>query len=284
MHGEAHRDFSAIIGWKALSDSIKNFGPTHPFTKMVVDLKDSDPDDAFSSVPYEKGFTFLYHLEGLLGRKEFDRFIPHYFSTFARQSLDSYEFKEALTSFFFASSPAAAKKLAELDWDAWYHSPGLPPKPDFDTSLADACYALASKWKSRSDSGSSAFTPSKSDIASLTGQQLYVFLEALETSPHPLSPQDSQLLGSVYAFSTSRNIEILSRYFRVGLKARDESVYEGTAELLGRIGRMKFVRPLFRGLMEVDGGLARRTFERNEGFYHPICREMVRKDLFGDGK
>ncbi len=76
-HGEAHRDFSAIIGWKALTDSINQFGEDHEFTKLIVDLKGKDPDDAFSSIPYEKGFTFLYHLEKLLGKDKWDKFIPH---------------------------------------------------------------------------------------------------------------------------------------------------------------------------------------------------------------
>ena len=38
-----------------------------PYTKLVPDLKGVDPDDAFSTVPYEKGFTLLFHLETLLG-------------------------------------------------------------------------------------------------------------------------------------------------------------------------------------------------------------------------
>jgi hypothetical protein len=33
----------------------------------VVDLKGISPDDAFSAVPYEKGFTLLFHLEELVG-------------------------------------------------------------------------------------------------------------------------------------------------------------------------------------------------------------------------
>lgn len=37
------------------------------FTKLVPDLKDCDPDDAFNSIPYEKGHTFLFYLENLLG-------------------------------------------------------------------------------------------------------------------------------------------------------------------------------------------------------------------------
>ena len=77
LHGESSRDFSAIIGWKALQDSVKNFGEDHEFTKMIPDLKGKDPDDAFSSVPYEKGSTFLYHLEKLIGKAKWDKFIPH---------------------------------------------------------------------------------------------------------------------------------------------------------------------------------------------------------------
>jgi hypothetical protein len=77
IHGEPHRDFSAIIGWKALQDSIERYGEDHEFTQLVIDLKGKDPDDAFSSVPYEKGFVFLYHLEKLIGKEKWDKFIPH---------------------------------------------------------------------------------------------------------------------------------------------------------------------------------------------------------------
>lgn len=76
-HGEKYRHFSSIIGWKALTDSVNHFGSDHEFTKLVVDLKGKDPDDAFSSIPYEKGFNFLFHLENLVGKPKFDKFIPH---------------------------------------------------------------------------------------------------------------------------------------------------------------------------------------------------------------
>lgn len=147
IHGEAHRDFSAIIGWKALEDSVKQFGADHEFTKLIIDLKGKDPDDAFSSIPYEKGFHFLYYLERLVTRPIFDKFIPHYFTMWQQKSIDSYEFKATLLDFFEGDKNASAA-LANVDWDSWFYKPGLPPKPDFDTSLVDQCYALADKWKS----------------------------------------------------------------------------------------------------------------------------------------
>lgn len=53
---------------------------------------------------------------------------------------------------FFASDAEASKLLNELDWDTWFYAPGLPPKPEFDTSMVDVVYALAKKWESLPDS------------------------------------------------------------------------------------------------------------------------------------
>ncbi len=63
------------------------------------------------------------------------------------------------------------------------------------------------------------------------------------------------------------------------MRAQDTSAYAGVAKLLGEVGRMKFVRTLFRTLNKVDRNLALKTFEKNRDFYHPICRQMVEKDL-----
>lgn len=46
---------------------VNTFGAKSPFTNLVINMEDVDPDDAFSSVPYEKGFALLYHLEELMG-------------------------------------------------------------------------------------------------------------------------------------------------------------------------------------------------------------------------
>jgi len=86
-------------------------------------------------------------------------------------------------------------------------------------------------------------------------------------------------MGAAYSLINTRNVELSSRYFGVGLRAQDTSVYEPTVDLLGTVGRMKFVRPLYRELATVDRDLALKTFEKNKDFYHPICRGMVEKDL-----
>lgn len=248
VHGEPHRDFSAIIGWKALTDSVNHFGEDHEFTKLIIDLKGKDPDDAFSSVPYEKGFHFLYHLEKLIGKKEWDRFIPHYFSKFKGTSLDSYDFKSTLLEFFEAdNAAAAAKALGEVDWDGWFYKPGLPPKPDFDTSMVDVCYALADKWQRfqiSPGSGDRGFTPRREDVEGWMANQVVVFLERVQGFEKPLGKESVGVMGEEYGFLRSKNVEIVARYLGLGLMAGSEEVKGPTVELLGRVGRMKFVRPL----------------------------------------
>jgi leukotriene-A4 hydrolase len=194
--------------------------------------------------------------------------------------LDSFEFKATLVD-FFASDSEASTKIRDLDWDTWFYKAGYPPKPDYDDSMVRACYELAEKWKNRSSN----FHPSAADISSWTANQSVVFLERLQSFPAPpISVDDVALLGSTYGYADSENVELVSRFYGVGLMARAESVYAPTAKLLGSVGRMKFVRPLYRLLEQCDRKFACDTFEKNRDFYHPICRAMVERDLYGDKK
>lgn len=137
-------------------------------------------------MPYEKGFHFVYHLDRLVGRENFDKFIPYYFGKWTNKSLDSFEFRDTFLEFFSAAEYADLKdKIASIDWEGRFYTPGLPPKPEFDTSLADVCYDLAEKWK-QSD-----FLPSPEDISSWTGNQVLVFLNAVQDFETPLTQEKS---------------------------------------------------------------------------------------------
>ena len=111
-----------------------------------------------------------------------------------------------------------------------------------------------------------------------TGNQKLVFLEKVQQDV-PLSSERAHQLGQVYDLLGSRNVELLSAYYLIALKSENKASYEGTAELLGKVGRMKYVRPLFRALNKVDRQLALDTFAKHKEFYHPIARGMVEKDL-----
>ncbi|OVF11148.1 putative leukotriene A(4) hydrolase [Clavispora lusitaniae] len=289
IHGEATRHFSAIIGWSDLENSIKAMGDSaERYSTLVQDLKDrSDPDDAFSTVPYEKGFNLLFHIEQTVGGKEvFDAFIPHYFKTFRYKSLDTYQFLDTLYAFFADKK----KELDSIDWDTWLYKPGMPPiKPAFDTTLVDQCYSLADKWfnavsKSSSTNLHSVFKPS--DIVDFTSNQSVVFLDTI-TSYNKLPDfkwanhvDALKAMSEIYAaYSTSSNAEVLFRWFVVQVGGHNTSYYDKLGQWLGTVGRMKFVRPGYVLLNAVDHDLAIKYFTKFEATYHPICKAMVRKDL-----
>ena len=38
--------------------------------------------------------------------------------------------------------------LDSVDWNAWFHSPGMPPQvPDYDVTMMQACVDLSEKWQ-----------------------------------------------------------------------------------------------------------------------------------------
>ncbi len=60
-----------------------------------------DPDDAYSTIPYEKGANFLLHLERMLGG--LDVFLPYiydYVNTFIGKSITTEQWKKHLYAYF----------------------------------------------------------------------------------------------------------------------------------------------------------------------------------------
>ncbi|CAE7143150.1 unnamed protein product, partial [Rhizoctonia solani] len=72
------------------------------YQRLVIDYAyGEDPDDAYSSVPYEKGSNFLLYLERLLGG--LDVFLPYardYVNTFRGRSIRTDEWKTHLFDYF----------------------------------------------------------------------------------------------------------------------------------------------------------------------------------------
>ncbi|GAX70092.1 hypothetical protein SCAW_041020 [Saccharomyces cerevisiae] len=293
IHGEPTRHFSALIGWSDLQNSIDSMKDPERFSTLVQNLNDNtDPDDAFSTVPYEKGFNLLFHLETILGGKaEFDPFIRHYFKKFAKKSLDTFQFLDTLYEFY----PEKKEILDSVDWETWLYKPGMPPRPHFITALADNVYQLADKWvemaqhlKTTEDFRSEF---NAIDIKDFNSNQLVLFLETLTQNGHSnKKPKDfdwakfpvaSRALLDIYQDNIvkSQNAEVVFKMFKFQIFAKLQEEYKHLADWLGTVGRMKFVRPGYRLLNSVDRRLALATFDKFKDTYHPICKALVKQDL-----
>lgn len=63
LHSSSERGFAYVIGAKALFDDLERFKENPKYQQLVITFEDNeDPDEAYSSVPYEKGANFIYHL------------------------------------------------------------------------------------------------------------------------------------------------------------------------------------------------------------------------------
>lgn len=280
---------------KSLAQAINHFGKDHNFTRLVPELTSGDnPDDAFSVVPYVKGFSLFMLLQKHVGgEKLFQPFLKAYFEKFAGKTVTS----QTMRDFFFEHFKGLAKTdaevaaaldgpLAKLDWETLWHSPGMPEWiPSVDASLLEATKALSSRWAAAGAPGGSAtalaaFSPK--DIEGWSPTKLTNFLDDLLTGDEHgggnLTAEACARMQECYGFLTA-NCELRIRFLRLSLSAKWDGARAAAVDLATSQGRMKFTRPMYRALKAYDPALARDTFLKFRTHYHPICAKMVARDL-----
>ncbi|GAA5821062.1 hypothetical protein JCM11251_001944 [Rhodosporidiobolus azoricus] len=287
LHGSAARDFEYVLGAKSLKDDLERFekGEKKGQRLHIPYSVGEDPDDLYSGVAYDKGANFLYYLEKVVGGLEvFNPYQKAYIKRFAGKSLTTAEWEEHFWQ-YWSQFPEKEKLLREkVDWEKWINGEGLelPVKMDYDLTLATACYELASHWASARSASQSDLENRFSyerDISKFSATQVVVFLEKMGEYD-AFKPEESkvvEVMGKVYGLGENHNPEIKLRWFLLALKA---GMYaKEAAAFVITVGRMKYVRPIYRSLNEVDSELAKKTFLANGKFLHPIARQLVAKDL-----
>ena len=269
-------DFDAIGGWEHLRDDVKLLPPN--FTRLVPIIKGCDPDDAFSGVPYEKGFNLLYALERRVGSPAFEEFARSYMKSFKFHTVTSTEFRSFFESYFNGNEATKA-----FPWDEWFHKPGMPAEePPFDRTLSQASADLASQWVSF-DSLSGPL-PSV-DIGSWTTSRRTCLLDALLAAVDgrkvPLRGPTVRAMDEQYRMSATQNSEVLFRFARLAIGAEDATILPVAIKFITTQGRMKFVRPLYRALFASKMGkaLAVKAFLEHRSFYHSIASKMIASDM-----
>jgi aminopeptidase N len=183
LHGNEVMNFDALIGLRALKESVDGYNESnHPeYSCLCPNLQGEDPDDVFSSVPYEKGFNLLFYLEQLVGGPTvFEPFVREYVKNFAHQSITTTDFKTFMYDYFTKfDGGSKIVFLNSVDWESWFHKPGMPIiENKFDKTLAFACESLAEKWDGSRATLTVASFP-KSDYDAFNSNQKIMFFEKL---------------------------------------------------------------------------------------------------------
>ncbi|KAJ8924178.1 hypothetical protein NQ315_006969 [Exocentrus adspersus] len=235
------QDFDAYTHVTELKETVNRLGKDSPLTQLVIDLKGVHPDDAFSIIPYEKGQTFLRYLENIVGGPEqFEPFLRQYFDAFKYKSIETKDFQEFFTKHFSNNSA-----IKSIDWAAWLYSPGMPPViPNYDKSLAVICDKLIENGTVRAIY----LLPPKIKKPLITSQVIYFLQIISEAEAQPIKKLEA--LNELFGFDTVKNSEIKFRWLRICIKARWEDKVHVALTWINIVGRMKFVRPLYRDLYQ----------------------------------
>lgn len=243
LYGEQFRQFHAIEGYLELNQAVSVLGKENPITNLVVNLTGLDPDDTYSTVPYEKGHSFLYYLEELVGGPAlFEPFLKVYLQHFKLKSIGTDDFKNFFLNYFEKNTDATSK----IDWQSWLHTPGMPlVEPKFDSTLRNTCESLAKRWEVWSGINQCPFD--RQDLDGLSSLQKQVFISFLiDSEPFPVWKLEK--MDELYGFGKSANSEILFRWYQLCVRGRWLMQVQNVLTFVTNQGRMKFVRPLYREL------------------------------------
>ena len=267
LEGLESFSLSAALGRISLNEEIVRFGGDSPYTRLKGDLDGIDPDEVYSQVPYEKGFLFVQLAENIIGRQEFDAFVKRYMNRYRFSSITT----ETFESYFVHSFAEAAEKIG---MDTWLRGTGLPENaPEFESQRLNSIRDMACSFSK----------DPLSDLRllkELNPTEVQVFLSELPTK---LTTQHCQRLEQDLDLKNAGNAEILCLWYCIAIDSSYTQVLGQVEAFLGKVGRMKFIKPLFQALMRHKSTVetAQKLFEKFSSGYHPIARSGIENILRG---
>lgn len=257
VYGEQRASMERVLGLESLRKDLARLAPRDQV--LAIDLRDRDPELAFSEVPYQKGRLFLSYLDAKFGRDHFDAFLRGYFDHFAFKSITTEQFNQYLTENLLERFPGIVTRAQVL---AWENDPGLP---------ADAVLPVSSAFQPVADARTAwlagKLKPKTFGLDWVTQQWLY-FLDGM-----PAAASAAQLgsLDQAYGLTRSQNAEIEHSWLVLVIRDNYQPSYARLEEYLKTIGRRKLIAPLYAELMKTPSGseFAKRVYAKARLGYHP---------------
>lgn len=261
LYGSEYADLQAVLRRNALQVHLDGFGPGSAYTKLRGDLEGIDPDEVYSLVPYEKGAQFVILLERAVGRERFDAFLRDYMRTFRFQSITTDEF----LAFLDRELPGV---YASIEGRRWVEEPDMPANEVPVTSpRVEAVKTLAAGWGAGT-------RPDLSVGQAWTPDEWVLYLQGL---PRPMDVRECRWLDETFDLTARGNWEVLVEWLTIAAASGYQPALPRVREVLSSVGRMKYLKPLYKALMLHDdtAAFARDVFAAARESYHPLSRGAV---------
>jgi len=268
VHGRDHSEMLAALTRQSLDRELELFRDEPDRTRLKTDLR-GDPDDSFTSIPYDKGYFFLRLLEETFGRAAFDAFLRRYFDANAFGSVDTAAFVSQLNAELLDAAPQQATSIGVAEW---IYEPALPSN----------CPRVRSSRFEDVDVQVAAFAKGAgAQDLETAGWTTHEWLRFLAGLPADVSLERMAELDAAFGFTHSGNTEILAEWFLRVIERGYGPGWDALERFLTAYGRRKYLRPLYRKLAETDAGLARgrAIFEKVRSTYHPLAQQDVTEIL-----
>ncbi|HWJ36452.1 MAG TPA: M1 family metallopeptidase [Steroidobacteraceae bacterium] len=258
VYGERREMMERVLGLRSLRDDLGRLKPADQV--LAIDLRDRDPDEVFSDVPYEKGRLFLTYLDAKFGHERFEAFLRGYFDHFAFKSITTEQFLKYLQENLLDRFPGVVTRDQVM---AWVSGPGIPPDAVLPTSDA-----FAPVDEARTSWLGGKVAAKKLDTHEWVAQQWLYFLDNM---PTVLTAAQMADLDQAFGFTRTANAEIGHSWFLWVIRNHYQPGYVRLEEYLKTIGRRKLIKPLYEELMKTPAGAtqAKRVYALARPGYHP---------------
>ncbi|WP_435203381.1 M1 family metallopeptidase [Qipengyuania sp. 902] len=267
VYGKKRAEQEAALMYANILETLDEVGRDAPGTALSTDGE----YELGSAIAYEKGAFFLMTVESIVGRERFDAWLRQWFDNHAFQPATSEMFYEDMMA-NLVRDEAEAERLTLREW---IFEPGLPEnvaKPD-PAAFAAVDAAVAAY------SANGAIPTGYADWTSAERQRF------LDNIPKERSAAQLAALNDALGLSSTGNNEELFLWLELALANRYEPAVPQAEEFLARVGRAKFVRPLFATLWEEgEWGrpIAQRIYADTRPSYHSVTQAGVDRVLASD--
>jgi len=263
LYGKDYAAMLAVLGYQDLIETIADLGDTSEDTHLKLKLEGRDPDDGMNDIAYEKGCLLLLQIEKMKGREAFDQFINNYFNYFAFSSITTEDF----LSYIEKELQLTAEEIKVLK--RWIYAPGIPKDlPAPQSSLFIAVNNTLTKFVSGN------LTANELNVQSWSTHEWLQFIRSI---PDNISLTNLKDLDDTFKFTNSENSEIRFAWLMKSIPAGYLNADTSLDEFLSRVGRRKFVLPLFKMMLKVPRleTHASELYKKTRDGYHAVTVQSL---------
>lgn len=275
LEGKEVADMLALVEFQEMENEISDIltGEFPEDSKLKLALEGRNPDEGMTSVAYVKGAFFLKTLEQEVGRNNFDVFLKRYFKEFAFKTVTTEEFEK------FLNDRLLHPMRLKFNTKEWLYEEGLPKNciqiksPRFEKmkKLVDKMVAGDNIFKPVKIKGKKSHVLVREDHIT---QEWLTFIRAL---PDTLPMAAYRNLDAKLNFKACGNSEIMFEWYMKNISAGNKAIQPDLRRFLLKVGRRKYIEPLFERLIETEENkaFALKVYAQARSNYHFVTRNTI---------